>query len=118
MNEHTGGLKPIMLEPDAEPISTGIHAHIYDRLLAGIPPGSLLLMLEGHRPVVSLRRYERQLDTIARYMRDIGEQVENGIYVLYPLDVTRKLAAESNVLGFEFPPEVAASREVKWKVPK
>lgn len=97
----------------SDPIS-----RLYDALLAGEPPGTLLLMLEGQRPVVSVacwRTSKTDSHAIVHMMNEVGEKVERFVFVLWPLDITRKLAAESDLLQFEFPAETDMT-DRKWKM--
>lgn len=113
-NYLTGLLRLNMLDPDDPGDNTDPVAKLYDALLAGTPPGTLLLMLDGQRPVVSVagwRTPKCNPHEITRIMSEIGEKVERFTFVLWPLDITRKLAAESGLLQFEFPDMT----QRKWK---
>lgn len=90
---------------------------LYEALVAGEPPGRLLLMLEGNRPVVTVQGFRTPKcdpHAIVRMMNEIGEKVERFTFVLFPLDITRKLAAESDLLDFEFPADIDMT-ECKWR---
>lgn len=114
-----GLTRTVVLEPDAEPLSADPVSYLYDALLAGKPPGKLLLMLEGDRPVVNVSVWRKTSRTttpneITHVMREIGERADAMTWVLWPLDITRKLASESDLLQFEFPAEIDLTQR-KWK---
>lgn len=113
-NYLTGLLRLNMLDADDPGESSDPIAKLYDALLAGAPPGHLLLMLDGNRPVVTVQGWRTPKSNpheITRIMNEIGEKVERFTFVLWPLDITRKLASESDLLQFEFPDMT----ERKWK---
>lgn len=112
-----GQTRVAVLDADEPPMSADCVSFLYDALLAGTPPGSLLLMLDGDRPVVSVRCWKigrSSVTDIIRVMKDIGERVDATTWVLWPLDITRKLAVESDRLQFEFPAEIDLTQR-KWK---
>lgn len=87
---------------------------IFEALAARRPPGTLRLMLDGQRPVVYIRTLINsgtQLPMIVEIFNCLGERIDQYLYVLYPLDICRKLAAED--LDFEFEDE--AKPGDRWK---